>query len=139
MIDDSFINSLSEDERKLLFNLYAKITMNIDNSLPKDELDPDELDPEERLAKEVDDFAKHQYDILEKKMTKLDSPVELVFTINCTAYEKNTKGELINCNDIFIKNYHVPLENQDQIKEFIELFFRKFAKTTEQTCQEIVK
>lgn len=136
MIDDSIITSLSEDERKLLFNLYSKITMNLQKNISQTE---EPKDQEQQLMEEIDDFAKHQYDILEQKMSKLDSPVELVFTINCTVYEKNPKGELINSNDIFIKNYHVPLENQDQIKEFIELFFKKFAKTTEQTCQEVIK
>lgn len=135
MIDDSIITSLTEEERKLLFDIYSKITLNLEKNMKAQQ----DVDEEQKMFDQIDYFAKHQYDELEKKMSKLDSPVELVFTVNCTVYEKNNAGELINSNDIFIKNYHVPLENQDQIKEFVELFFRKFTTTTENTCKEVLK
>lgn len=136
MLDDSIVASLTDEERKLLLDLYMKITANAEKNLKKDQ---PQVDEEEQLLTEIEERALHQYDALEKGLSKLDSPVELVFTINCTVYEKNPAGELINNNDIFIKNYHVPLENQDQIKEFVELFFKKFVRVTEDTCKEVIK
>ena len=136
MIDDSIMSSLTDEERKLLLDLYMKITLNAEKNLKKDQPPVNE---EEELLTKIEQTALHQYDELEKGLSKLNSPVELVFTINCTVYEKNTAGELINNNDIFIKNYHVPLENQNQIKEFVELFFKKFVRVTEDTCKEVIK
>jgi hypothetical protein len=132
MLDDSIVSSLTEDEKKVLLDLYMKIAANAEKNQPP-------VNKEEDLLTKIEYQALHQYDALEQGLSKLNSPVELVFTINCTVYEKNPAGELINNNDIFIKNYHVPLENQSQIKEFIELFFKKFVRVTEDTCREVIK
>ena len=132
MLDDSIISSLTEDEKKVLLDLYMKIAANAEKNQPP-------VNKEEDLLTKIEYQSLHQYDALEQGLSKLNSPVELVFTINCTVYEKNPAGELINNNDIFIKNYHVPLENQSQIKEFIELFFKKFVRVTEDTCREVIK
>jgi hypothetical protein len=132
MLDDSIISSLTEEEKKVLLDLYMKIAANAEKNQPP-------VNKEEELLTKIEYQSLHQYDALEQGLSKLNSPVELVFTINCTVYEKNPAGELINNNDIFIKNYHVPLENQSQIKEFIELFFQKFVRVTEETCRKVIK
>lgn len=135
MLDDSIISSLTDEERRILLDLYMKIALNAEKNFKKDH----PVNEKEELLTKIEQTALHQYDQLEQGLSKLNSPVELVFTINCTVYEKNTAGELINNNDIFIKNYHVPLENQNQIKEFVELFFKKFVRATEDTCKEVIK
>jgi len=142
MIDDKLIASFSEDERLLLLKLYAKITEDEYNKLHgtddihfhEGETNPSANDVLEQIEQESID----QYKEILNGGSLLDSPVELVFNVNCAVFEKNNSGEIINHNELFIKTYHVPLANQNEIKEYIEAFFRKFTSTLENTAKEVI-
>jgi hypothetical protein len=142
MIDDKLISSLSEDERLLLLKLYAKITEAEYNKLQgTDDIHYHEGQTNPSVDETIEHIeyeAIHQYDEIQNGGSLLDSPVELVFNVNCSVFEKNNSGEIVNHNELFIKTYHVPLANQNEIKEYIEAFFRKFTSTLENTAKEVI-
>lgn len=137
------IKSLSEEERALLMKLYTKITEAEKKYITEDDSEihyraaPVEESTEEILDR-IESESIHQYDEIQNRGSLLDSPIELVFNINCAAFEKNNLGEIINHNEIFIKTYHVPLTNQEEIKEYIDAFFKKFATNLADTAKEII-
>ena len=143
MIDDKLIQSLNNEEQQLLLKLFTKISEAEYNSLyGVDDIHfhsaEKELTEKEHL-KDIENAAIHQYDEIKQGGALLDTPVEVVFNVNCVVYEKNPIGEIINQNDLFIKTYHVPLVNQKQIKDYIDSFFKKFSTSLENVAKEIIE
>lgn len=121
---DLFKNLTAEDLEKL-GGLFEKV-MNTP------------VDPEQ-LEKEAYAQSENQYAALFKENDSLlDSPVEMVFTVVCNVYTKNQKGEVDNSEKVLVKNYHVPLNNKQQVERYIEGFFNKFHDRMEKQAQETV-
>lgn len=122
-IDDDFINSLSEEELAVLDKLYQK----------QQEL---ALEQYGSLKDNSDEYAENQYNSIINRESCLDSPVELIFVVNCVVLNKNDSGEVISHDEILNKHYHVPLLNKDQVKEYIDGFFHKFQKSATEQAQD---
>jgi len=143
MIDDKLIQSLNDEERQVLLKLFTKISETEYNSLyGSDDIHfhaaEKEITEKEHLQ-DIENAAIHQYDEIQQGGSVLDTPVELVFNVNCVVYEKNPIGEIVNQNDLFIKTYHVPLVNQKQIKDYIDSFFKKFSTSLENVAKEVIE
>jgi hypothetical protein len=143
MITDNIIASLSDEERELLLKLYTKIAENEHKRHNSDDdiyFEPTEKTPsQEEILQQIEHDSIHQYDEIKNGEAIMDTPVELIFNVNGVVFEKNTLGEIIRQSDLFVKSYHVPLVNHNQIKEYIEKFFQKFASTLEATAKEVIE
>lgn len=143
MITDEMIKSLTDEERSVLLKLYQKISEEEFKKITEDTSDiqyhATEREPTtEEIINQIEEESRHQYDQIKNGGSLLDAPVELVFNVNCAVFEKNNVGEIVNHNEIFIKTYHVPLTNQEEIKEYIDAFFKKFTVTLEETAKEVI-
>lgn len=124
-IDDDFINNLSDEELAVLEKLYQK----------QQELALKEYDS---LKDNSNEYAADQYSPIINRESCLDSPVELIFIVNCVVLNKNDSGEVVSHDEVLNKHYHVPLLNKDQVKEYIDGFFNKFQKSATQQAQEVL-
>jgi hypothetical protein len=140
-MNDKIIASLNEEEKSLLIKIFQKISESHDISAEDDSSNKEEEKEisEEEILAEIEYDSIHQYDEILNGGSVLDSPVELVFNVNCAVFEKNNAGEIINHNELFLKTYHVPLANQQEIKDYVEAFFRKFATTVESAAEDVIK
>lgn len=123
MNHDDFLKQFNEEELALLEKLYQK----------QQELSIEQFDT---LKNQSEDYAESQYKPLMNRDSCLDSPVELMFVINCIVLNKNDSGEVISHDEILNKHYHVPLLNKDQVKEYVDGFFHKFQNSATQQAQE---
>jgi hypothetical protein len=124
--DEDFLKNFSQEELELLEKLYKT----------QQEMAIDSYD---ELKNNADEYAEEQYKSIMGNEALLDSPVELIFVINCVVLNKNDSGEVVSHDQILNKNYHVPLLNKQQVKEYIEGFFRKFQTSATQQVQETIK
>ena len=53
---------------------------------------------------------------------------ELIFTIKAKAMEENEKGETIQCKEVCVKNYHIPVPIDKDYNEFMNTFFEFLEK-----------
>lgn len=123
MDSPDFLKNLSEAEIETLMGVFNKVM-----NTPVDQ---------DQLEKQAFEESATQYaGLFEKDQSLLDCPVELVFTISCNVLNKNQKGELENTDKVFIKHYHVPLDNKKQVERYVEGFFNKFHDKMEQQANE---
>lgn len=53
----------------------------------------------------------------------INSPHEIVFTVNAHVLTENEKGEITGSREISIKNYHIPVPVDKDYKHYMSVFF----------------
>lgn len=90
-------------------------------------------DPEKRS-----EFMKYdEFDTSAKKFT--DAQYEIVFSVECSVFEKNEKQENASIKKIHNANYHMPIVNKSgqNIDEYISSFLKHFEKSLVNAASEV--
>lgn len=119
-----FFKNLSPEEIQSLMGMFNKVM-----SAP--------VNPEQVEKQAFEESSKQYAGLFESDQSLLDSPVELVFVLTCNVLNKNQKGEIENTEKVLVKNYHVPLNNKQEVERYIEGFFNKFHDKMEQQANEM--
>lgn len=124
------IDTLSEDEKKVLEKIQAKLADNLEQQKKE------KMDKIENITDPYIDFSKEHPDIIKSKHLT-DSANELIFTVRAEASAIGEKGQLVSVVDIVEKFYHIPIALNEDHKPYMDRFFDNFHNTLEEACRII--
>lgn len=66
----------------------------------------------------------------------IDCPREIVFKLEGTVYNQNSKQEVIATEAIFDQSYHIPVPSGVNYQEYIQYFINHFVSCLEKTASQ---
>jgi len=127
---EAIINSLSEEEQKILEKIQDKITESINTMKDSkfDNLDDTDL---------ASSFSDKNPDLIHPKHIT-NSPHEILITVTAEVSEIDDKGYLGATKDLMNQHYHIPVKTGEDYSLFLQKFLEQFQQTLESTCRDSV-
>lgn len=74
-------------------------------------------------AGNIEDISTRYSSLLDGNAKKISCPYEIIFNITASVMNEDSEGNDIGCQEMMVKNYHIPVKEGADHNQFIEAFF----------------